>query len=89
MSLEGVHDVCLLEGSVNGERFEDFIRILPILQPFYGINAHSVVIMDNASIHHVDGVTDLIEIQAGARLLFLPPYYSLDLKEVFSQVKEK
>lgn len=91
MSLEGVHDVCLLEGSVNGEKFEEFIRscLLPILQPFNGVNAHSVVIMDNASIHHVDGVTDLIENQAGARLLFLPPY-SPDLnpiEEVFSQVK--
>ena len=74
MSLEGIHDVSLLEGSVNGERFEDFIRscLLPILQPFNGTNPHSVVIMD-ASIHHVDGVIDLIENQAGARLLFLPP----------------
>ena len=74
MSLEGVHDVCLLEGSVNGEKFEEFVRscLLPILQPFNGVNAHSVVIMDNASIHHVDCVTDLIESQAGARLLFLP-----------------
>ena len=90
MSLEGVH-VCLLEGSVNGEKFEEFIRscLLPILQPFNGVNAHSVVIMDNASIHHVDCVTDLIENQAGARLLFLPPY-SPDLnpiEEVFSQIK--
>ena len=45
--------------------------------------------MDNASIHHVNGVVDLIENQAGARLLFLPPY-SPDLnplEEVFSQVK--
>ena len=45
--------------------------------------------MDNASIHHVDGVTDLIENQGGARLVFLPPY-SPDLnpaEEVFSQVK--
>ena len=45
--------------------------------------------MDNASIHHVDCVTDLIENQADACLLFLPPY-SPDLnpiEEVFSQVK--
>ncbi len=45
--------------------------------------------MDNASIHHTEGVTDLIETQAGARLIFLPPY-SPDLnpaEEVFSQVK--
>jgi len=30
--------------------------------------------MDNASIHHVDGVTDLIETHANARLCFLPPH---------------
>lgn len=91
MSVEGIHDVCLLEGTVNGERFEDFVQnfLIPILQPFNGVNPLSVVIMDNASIHHVDSVTDLIQNQAGARLLFLPPY-SPDLnplEEVFSQVK--
>ena len=91
MSLEGIHDVSLFEGSVNGEIFEDFVRncLLPILRPFNGVNPLSVVTMDNASIHHVAGVIDLIENQAGARLLFLPPY-SPDLnplEEVFSQVK--
>ena len=53
------------------------------------MNEHSVVILDNASIHHVSGVADLIENQAGAKLLFLPPY-SPDLnplEEVFSEVK--
>ena len=45
--------------------------------------------MDNASIHHVENVYKLIEEQAGAKLIFLPPY-SPDLnpvEEVFSQVK--
>ena len=45
--------------------------------------------MDNASIHHVEGVRQLIEDQVGAQLLFLPPY-SPDLnplEEVFSQIK--
>ena len=71
------------------EKFEEFIRLLPILQPFNGVNTHSAVIMGNASIHHVDCVTDLIENQAGAHLLILPPY-SPDLnpvEEVFSQIK--
>ena len=48
-----------------------------------------MVILDNASIHHVSGVADLIQNQAGAKLLFLPPY-SPDvnpLEEVFSEVK--
>ena len=46
--------------------------------------------MDNASIHHVQRVKHLIEVQAGARLCFLPPY-SPDLmpaEGIFSQVKQ-
>lgn len=91
MSLEGIHDVCLFEGTVNGDKFKEFIKsyLLPTVQPFNWINKHSVVILDNASIHHIDGVIDLIENQAGARVIFLPPY-SPDLQpleEVFSQVK--
>lgn len=91
MSVEGIHDVYLAEGSMNGPRFEEFVqkRLLPILQPFNWINPLSVVVMDNASIHHVEGVVDLIEGQAGAKLVFLPPY-SPDLnplEEAFSQVK--
>ena len=89
--MQGLHDLCLLEGSVNGETFEAFLKshLLPILQPFNWSNPLSVVIMDNASIHHVEGVRKIVEDQAGARLLFLPPY-SPDLnplEEAFSQMK--
>ena len=52
------------------------------------MNARSVVILDNASIHHVDGVVDLIE-STGALVFFLPPY-SPDLnaiEEAFSKLK--
>ena len=45
--------------------------------------------MDNASIHHVQDVIDLIEQQAQAKVIFLPPY-SPDLNPVeiiFSKVK--
>ena len=70
-----MHDVYLAEGSINGERCTQFVEscLLPILNPFNGVNQHSVVIMDNTSIHHVDMVQDLLE-GAGARLIFLPPY---------------
>jgi len=91
MSLDGIHDVHITEGTVNGEKFADFVRnsLLPCLNPFNGINARSVVVMDNASIHHVDEVTDLIEAQANARLCFLPPYSPdlMPVEGVFSQVK--
>ena len=30
--------------------------------------------MDNASIHHVENVYKLTEDQAGAKLIYLPPY---------------
>ena len=51
---------------------------------------NSIVVMDNASIHHVQGVLPLIKDQAQAKVIFLPPY-SPDLnqaKQVFSKVKK-
>lgn len=85
-----MHDVYLEKGNIDGERFTHFVEscFLPVLNPFNGINPCSVVIMDNASIHHVDTVQNLIE-GSGARLIFLPPY-SPDLNPVegiFSQIK--
>ena len=56
--------------------------------PFNGTNPRSIVIMDNASIHHVKEVVSTIE-GVGALIKFLPPY-SPDLnpvEEVFAQVK--
>lgn len=90
MTMHAVEDVYLTNDSVNGERFEDFIArcLLPIVMPFNGINPNSIVVMDNASIHHIDRVQDIIT-GIGARLLYLPPY-SPDLnpiEEVFAKVK--
>ena len=55
---------------------------------FNEVNLFSVVIMDNASIHHVDNVTTAIQ-NTGARLIFLPPYPPdlNPLEPVFSKVK--
>ena len=56
--------------------------------PFDGKNHHSVVVMDNASIHHVSGISELVSM-AGALLIYLPPY-SPDynpIEEAFSKVK--
>ena len=63
--------------------------MLPNLLTFNGVNPRSVVIMDNASIHHVEEVRDLIEVQAGAKLLFLPSYSldSIPVEGIFSQLK--
>ena len=91
MLIDGIHDVYITEGAVDREKFTDFMRdyLLSILLPFNNVNPYSVVIMDNASIHHVCEVKDLIVNQAGARLCYLPPY-SPDLmpaEGILSQVK--
>ena len=56
--------------------------------PFDGYNPHSIVIMDNCSIHHVLGIKEMIE-ETGALLLFLPPYCPdfNPIEEAFSKVK--
>ena len=91
MSLEGMQDVQLVEGTVNGEKFEDFVinTLIPILNPFDGNNDHSVVIIDNCTIHHLDQVINLIETRAKTKVIFLPPYSPdlMPLEEVFSEVK--
>ena len=46
-----------------------------------------MVIMDNASIHHVADVVDCIQ-QTGAIFCFLPPYSPDFNPEVFSKVKK-
>ena len=67
------------EGTVNGDVFEDFVHttLLPTLQPFNGTNSRSVVVLDNASIHHLDRIQDIIT-SSGALIRFLS-LYSPDL----------
>ena len=90
MSVHGLLDVRVKKGGTNGDDFYDFIQdhVLCQLQPFNGINPHSVVILDNCAIHHTHEVVDMIE-GVGAIIQFLPPY-SPDLnpiEEAFSKVK--
>ena len=56
--------------------------------PFDGYNPRSVVMMDNASIHHLERANDIIT-GVGAKLVFLPPYSPvlMPLEEVFAKVK--
>ena len=53
-----MEDAYITEGSVNGETFLEFVRrsLIPILLPFDGDNPRSIVVMDNASIHHIQEV---------------------------------
>ena len=82
MSIEGIY---ITEGTVDGQTFSEFVRsyLLPVLLPFNNVNPRSFVIMDNASIHHVQEVSDLIETQAGAKLHYLTPY-SPDMNQGYS-----
>ena len=60
MSTEGILDWYTVTGPVESSKFVDFIQqsLLPQLQPFDGVNGHSVSVLDNASIHHVDDVVE-------------------------------
>jgi len=53
LSAKGMLDCHIVAGSVNADRFEEFIEqsLLPHLMPFNGINPHSIVVLDNCSIH--------------------------------------
>ena len=90
MSAKGLLDCKLVQGSVDGDVFYDFVHshLLAHLQPFNGSNPHSVVILDNASIHHTQEAVKAIE-DVGAIVQFLPPY-SPDfnpIEEMFSKIK--
>ena len=75
MCIDGIVDVHITTGSVNGDIFCDFIEqyLQPQLLPFNGTNSRSVVILDNAAIHHIYSAIQLIE-ETGALAVFLPPY---------------
>jgi transposase len=78
ITIDGWLPDCLLhQGSVTGEMFLDWLglAVLPKLQH----NGY-ILIMDNASIHRVEGVRELCEYH-GVRLEYLPPY-SPDLNPI-------
>ena len=90
ISCGGVLDCYTTHGTVNGDTFCHFLEydLCPKLQPFNGVNPNSVVVLDNASIHHVQGAAAKIE-SVGALVYYLPPY-SPDfnpIEETFSKVK--
>ena len=90
MTTRGIEDVFTTTDRVNGDVFERFVCecILPIILPFDGNNPRSVLVMDNASIHHLERIEEIIT-GVGAKILFLPPYSPdlMPLEEVFAKVK--
>jgi transposase len=74
----------VLDGPINGESFRIYIErvLLPTLK------AGDIVILDNLGSHKAKAIRQILR-QAGARLLFLPPY-SPDLnpiEQVFAKLK--
>jgi transposase len=80
----GVKPSMSVEGAVDGKAFEAYVErfLVPTLE------RGQIVVMDNLSVHKSRRVERLVE-EAGAQLLFLPPY-SPDMnpvEEAFSKVK--
>ena len=90
MTTTGIIAVELMTGSVNGDKFFDYVRgsLIPEMQPFDGRSPKCIAVMDNCSIHHVDPVTQLFK-DAGILLLYLPPYSPdfMPIEKTFSYVK--
>lgn len=83
-------DCQVVYGTVDGEVYYDFVLnwLLPPLMPFSGVDLHSVVVLDNASIHHIEGILSEVE-EVGALVVYLPPC-SPDynpIEELFSKLK--
>lgn len=81
---DGVFAQASYPGGTTKEKFLQYVRetLVPALHP------GDIVVMDNLSAHHAPQVAQLIH-QAGAKLLYLPPY-SPDLnpiEKLWSKVK--
>ena len=63
MSVQGILDCKIVLETVDGCTFSSVLEryLIPHALAFDGVNPHSVVIMDNASIHHVDGIVQMIQ----------------------------
>ena len=71
----GVNDGDLTRGTVGRERFKTWLRenLLPCLGNYALREPRSLVLIDNATIHHDDEIVALIR-STGAEILYLPPY---------------
>lgn len=86
--LDGVLHLEVVENAITGSDFRRFVEgLLPRMNKFPLPN--SVLVLDNAAIHKVGGIRDLVEAH-GARLLYIPSH-SPDLNPIelsFAPIKE-
>jgi transposase len=76
LRVDGLTAPFILDGPMDGVAFLTYVR--QVLVP--ALKAGDIVIMDNLPAHKVKGVREAIE-EAGARLVYLPPY-SPDLNPI-------
>jgi len=84
LTLEGMGEAMILEGSAHGAAFETYVEEL--LAP--SLRTGQIVVMDNLKAHKSERVRQVIE-DKGCQLLFLPGY-SPDfspIEEIFSKLK--
>jgi transposase len=84
LSLQGMGEALILEGSADGQAFEIYIE--QILGP--SLQAGQIVVMDNLSTHRGARVRQATE-ERGCQLLFLPSYSPgfSPIEEAFSKLK--
>lgn len=86
ITIFGLLDAFVYPGQSNMDGFVRWIRdrVLPQCERFPG--ARSVLVMDNASWHHCDELSQLCE-EKGVKLVYLPPY-SPDLNPIEAFFKD-
>ena len=77
-------------GTVDRRRFAQWVeqKLCPVLGKYALSQKNSIVVFDNATIHHSEEIVDLIQAR-GAKTIYLPPY-SPDLNPIelmFGQYK--
>src|SRR4051794_41430336 len=65
----GIAAPMVIDGPMDGDAFRTYVAAILVPE----LKSADIVIMDNLPAHRVSGVREAIE-QAGARLLYLPPY---------------
>lgn len=87
LSLDGILHLEVLDKAITGADFGWFVQgLLPRMNEWP--LANSILVVDNAAIHKVAGIREMVEAR-GARLLYLPTY-SPDLNPIelaFSSIK--
>ena len=88
LSLDGILHLEVVENAVTGADFRRFVEGLLLQMNEFPL-PNSVLVIDNASIHKIDGIRELVE-DRSARLLYLPSY-SPDFNPIelaFSTIKQ-